>query len=602
MEDVEKVQFASSAAVVSRLGAENITDPVQAVTELVKNSYDHDASSVTVEVRQTDGADKIVVWDDGEGMSREDIKTHWLPLGTEHKVCNPFSTAGRRRLGAKGIGRLSCQKLGRNTTLVTTCAKQPWMSRLTIDWDQFVAERNIDDVDMPLAREHKKQFQQGTEIVVHGLRDVWHRARVSKLRRALCNLVCPTGAEGFAILLKCDFEDLNGRMANEMPEKATHVLDFELGGAGVLAWTLTKAGCGAQRGEDQLDPPSFGPVRGTLWYNRGGWTKQEQARGDGEVHVGVKVYRDVFRVRPYGEQGDDWLGIKDRRASRGGHRLRPHCLMGAVHISGAGNPRLVDTTSRERMDENEEFQAFRALVVRLVRQLEKDVAAEEEQETEKRRDVNVRDVLDEIGEAAALLPSDKVAKEIEEVDKLRRQQVKIGVLDSRLDASGLVGARKTHEWSGEHMGKPAARRGDASRQKRPRSLFETDRETVRRGIGSRQFMLGGKALQIVASLDPAPADPEAAIELENRRVVVNMNHPFYVYADNLDRQIVETQGTVGPSLRIHCQKAFAVEWARWHRERGDDFEERYNEALDAIKLVCEAKPQPAVPPADDGDD
>lgn len=96
---------------------------------------------------------------------------------------------------------------------------------------------------------------------------------------------------------------------------------------------------------------------------------------------GIKIYRDDFLVRPYGEtrgKAYDWLGLGARvaqnplQASRKGWRVNPQQLAGTVTISRARNPHLTDQSNREGIIENETFSRFQDIIKRIIREFEDD--------------------------------------------------------------------------------------------------------------------------------------------------------------------------------------------------------------------------------------
>lgn len=98
---------------------------------------------------------------------------------------------------------------------------------------------------------------------------------------------------------------------------------------------------------------------------------------------GIRLYRDNFRVRPYGEPGSttyDWLLLGERvarnpaQASRAGWRVPPQQVAGTLHISKIDNPHLADQSSREGVMNERAFEAFRVIVTALIREFEKDRA------------------------------------------------------------------------------------------------------------------------------------------------------------------------------------------------------------------------------------
>lgn len=103
-----------------------------------------------------------------------------------------------------------------------------------------------------------------------------------------------------------------------------------------------------------------------------------------ETFGGLRIFRDNFRVRPYGEPGSakDWLGLGDRAASSpagignsdGGWRVRPNQISGVVNISRVKNPKLADKSSREGIQENDEFAQFKSIIVKIIEVFENDRA------------------------------------------------------------------------------------------------------------------------------------------------------------------------------------------------------------------------------------
>ena len=82
----EKLNFRVSAALKKIIGRELINDRFIAVFELVKNAYDAGAKLVTIDFQNFKSSEpKIIISDDGCGMSLNDIKTKWLFLAYSEK-------------------------------------------------------------------------------------------------------------------------------------------------------------------------------------------------------------------------------------------------------------------------------------------------------------------------------------------------------------------------------------------------------------------------------------------------------------------------------------------------------------------------------------
>jgi signal transduction histidine kinase len=100
---------------------------------------------------------------------------------------------------------------------------------------------------------------------------------------------------------------------------------------------------------------------------------------------GVKLFRDNFRVRPYGEVKDssfDWLGLGSRKAQspagiakeEGGWRVEPENVSGAIKISRLTNVNFEDKSSREGLQENKIFLIFKGILTKLIQVFEEDRA------------------------------------------------------------------------------------------------------------------------------------------------------------------------------------------------------------------------------------
>lgn len=102
-----------------------------------------------------------------------------------------------------------------------------------------------------------------------------------------------------------------------------------------------------------------------------------------EKFGGIKLYRDNFRVRPYGEVGEpafDWLGLGARKASspagitkpEGGYRVEPENIAGLIKISRLSNIAFQDKSSREGLQESDTLKVFKEIIKNILSKLEDD--------------------------------------------------------------------------------------------------------------------------------------------------------------------------------------------------------------------------------------
>jgi hypothetical protein len=93
-------------------------------------------------------------------------------------------------------------------------------------------------------------------------------------------------------------------------------------------------------------------------------------RTDLDAVAGINIYRDGFRVLPYGEPNDDWLRLDLRRVQKPTMRLSNNQIYGVIYISSEANPKLRDQSNREGLDENQAVIDLREILILVLNQLE----------------------------------------------------------------------------------------------------------------------------------------------------------------------------------------------------------------------------------------
>ncbi len=181
---MESTTFTVDAALLRELGERLIGRPYIALSELVKNSYDADATDCRIEF----GDDRIVVSDNGHGMSEQEFHEHWMRIGTTHKTTEKTSRRFHRPMtGSKGLGRLSAQFLADEMTLESTSADDPSRHLYAIvDWGRIRHGENIDTFQVLWEvrsgkREYPRGGTAGTKIVLENLRSSWNTDEIGRL-------------------------------------------------------------------------------------------------------------------------------------------------------------------------------------------------------------------------------------------------------------------------------------------------------------------------------------------------------------------------------------------------------------------------------------
>ena len=381
----EIIPFQPRARLLRLIGGELVSDEIVAVMELVKNAYDADATRVDVTFTNVmgEGQGEILIEDDGHGMDMATLIGCWMQPGgsTKQGDNNRVSRGGRRLLGEKGIGRFAADKLGNALELVTRARNAPEELRASIDWAAFETEHRM--LSAVTARWERRTpvipDRYGTALKISGLRTTWSERLFRKLCMRLARLRSPfEAADSFRIVMHSDdFPDYSGEILTNYLPRAPYQLEASFdGGQSItikiqgeapreMVWNGSGAlACGAvavRLFAFDLETPAIakvGPNRDVrAWLKE--WT-------------GVSIYRDSFRVWPYGEPHDDWLRLDQRRVNNPTVCLSNNQIIGFVEIGRQTNPELVDQTNREGIIQSRAFDDLRRLVHFVLQQLEQD--------------------------------------------------------------------------------------------------------------------------------------------------------------------------------------------------------------------------------------
>lgn len=375
-------KFRISSFLKDLIGKELITDEFVAIFELVKNSFDANARHVQVifENQYNSETAKIIIRDDGNGMNDDDLKNKWLFVaysekrdGIENQNYRDKIRNKRIFAGAKGVGRFSCDRLGSYLNLITIKEeKNAKIENLYVDWTSFEEDSNKEFVDIKVT--HKilqttiyKKFIHGTILEITGLRDVWNRERLQKLKFSLEKLINPiqeNDTSNFCIEIiardellqdkneKIERKKVNGLVRNFVFEtlglKTTEVKVEIIENGGVIKTTMIDRGRMIYTLKERNTYNLLSDITISLYVlNRVAKLNFKKIMNIDSVDYGsVFMYKNGFRIYPFGEEGDDSLKI-DRRKQQGFYRnLGTRELIGRIEINSE-NPELKETTSRD---------------------------------------------------------------------------------------------------------------------------------------------------------------------------------------------------------------------------------------------------------------
>jgi len=350
-----------------------------------------------------DEHNSIEISDTGSGMSIHEVTTNFLTLGTpsrKREVDEILSRGGSKTpLGEKGIGRLSAMRLGDRLILETARSEDTHLNVLDIDWRRFGnLDAMIDDIRLEPHKGPRKEKENwhGTKLRLGGLLENWTEGRVREFAtfdfsRLTDPFLDPKSRPRVALywngeripipwldraLVEIAHASLIGTYSvkGDEPKLELKMVANKLGSfdhpCETDALTLTRPDLeGLLAGTDNLVPETALTSVGGFdfeiyWFNRRYLAKIDAIGNQATVRALVKkwssimLFRDGFRVFPYGDEEDDWLGLDAVALGRTGYVLNKNQFIGHVRISRAGNPKLVDQTNREGLRVTPESQVF----------------------------------------------------------------------------------------------------------------------------------------------------------------------------------------------------------------------------------------------------
>jgi len=440
---MSKLPFNVDANTARIIGRENVSKLDGALIELVKNTYDADASICIIYYEESTRS--LYIADNGSGMSSGVIKDQWMTIGYSEKFQKVTSDKGRIVTGSKGIGRFALDRLANSCVMFT---KQEYSPALewSVNWTDFKYGKNITEITADL-EETQTSFSdfifgaknsdfknliasqittKGTILHLTNLNPVdnWSEKVIEGIREGLSTLIPPGKENKFKIYFFTeDFSEEDAQILVSDTDAYDYKIKFKIDKDGVITVILTRNEFDLNRftpeimmemgfNEDEIayfhgkpiektlpvsdtlkgsqaSLSTLGPFQGTLYF-----MKREIPKTDKEyyykqysykksnIYWGIRLYRDEFRVRHYGEFNTaayDWLSLSNIRSQspsaisgKGPWHASANQMSGYVHISRVTNVTLPDQSNREGIVETADFILFRQILLSIIREFEKD--------------------------------------------------------------------------------------------------------------------------------------------------------------------------------------------------------------------------------------
>lgn len=374
------ISFEVKSGIKNIIGRDLIIDDNIAIFELVKNSYDAHAKNVVIIFED----DKIIISDDGKGMSEYDLVNKWFAVaysakhdGTEDDDVRKDShlnnlKSKRFYAGAKGIGRFSCDRLGSDLILTTSKINEKVISQVNVDWHKFEinAKENFQNIKIPFQtlNQYKLAFpncsQHGTILEIANLSTNWDADKIRNLKFSLEKLINPFSKnEDFNIQIICkeyeqsdsglnERQKINGKVNNSILDilnLKTTQLDLVIDDTLITTKLIDRGTLIYHIEEPNTSFPLITDLRINLYFlNRSAKIHFGKLMDIEPVNYGnVFLFKNGFRVQPYGNTNDDSWGLDNRKQQGYNRFLGTRDLFGRVDIITENFDEFKEVSSRD---------------------------------------------------------------------------------------------------------------------------------------------------------------------------------------------------------------------------------------------------------------
>ncbi len=385
--DKFQTQFITNAGMKDILGRGLINDDSIAILELVKNAKDAGSPSVYINFsskivpfddakgRQSELISEVTISDTGKGMDESEINSKWLNIAYSEKK----GKTEKNYAGNKGVGRFSCDRLGKYLTLYTK-AKHGDFIKLPINWKLFENKGSEDEISTikltgeKLTKEsflreiNLPDFETGTILKISHLRSNWNSKKLKKLLGEL-EKFSPSLDDDFDVYIKASkqFDEqqvlpqenkgkVNSSILDKLTLKTTYITS-QIDKLGEFIETnlyFQDEVIYSYKAENPYQ--QLKNIRAEIHYlDTVSKAYFKRKTGVGSVNYGsVFLFYNGFRVSPYGNVKNDWLGLDQRKGQGSSRYLGTREVFGRIDISDTDDTFSV-ITSREGLAQNEAF-------------------------------------------------------------------------------------------------------------------------------------------------------------------------------------------------------------------------------------------------------
>ena len=414
-----KSYFEPTGRLIMSIGKDLIKDLPAALVELVKNSYDADSTYVKITFKKSNNELNIIVEDDGHGMSHDMVTGAWMVPSTDYKLKKKESPNGRVYQGRKGIGRYAVSLLGNKLELITI--KDHIKTTAFFDWNDFTSDKKLSEIPISITTCSTNEHS-GTRLSIkneynNNLADKITESDVLKIEKELSKLLANIADfkivvcyDNFftdstknitKVISQLEFDDawhyrLTGKIKSDFSyelvyynfyTKEDKVFKGSFADDKIVNENLVS--CGDLYIDYRVydkDPFGIEVIMNFINGNQNTNLSKTEIKNMLIDKSGISIFRNDFRIRPYGDKGFDWLNLDSKRVQNPSMAIGSEQINGKISIESEEVSGLKEKSARDGLYENSNFATLQRIADLSLNLLEKERFKYRQKATKKKQE------------------------------------------------------------------------------------------------------------------------------------------------------------------------------------------------------------------------
>ena len=372
-----------------------VGSPAVALSELIKNGIDSNAGEIRIDLDEKNN--KIIILDNGDGFSKEDIEFLGKIGESNKKVATLKRRNGGYYAGSKGLGILSAFSLSKKLIIITTNNKKTYR----VDWARGDGNFTYEEIEFT--------GKKGTELILsevdkESFKVLTDETEIGKLKHLSCRDFESCSTDNIEINLYIDGnkKDLNDiGSINDLRDILTTKIDFKFDSSkNILTYSFEKFGFADKIKErlknhvcidlnnNDLDLitllKEYYKITKTVDQKNYNYNYLNSGLDDfhGSLFVaskrpnkecktfgnGVKVFVNDFAIYNYLENDNDWLGFTQLSQRKKNTNLKSHNVYGFINFNNFNERESSIEISNERADfiQQAGFKKFKEILKEII--------------------------------------------------------------------------------------------------------------------------------------------------------------------------------------------------------------------------------------------